>query len=249
MYGMGTYICMMPVFDYRPAAEAMIAQGLNTEHHAIPGHYVSYIYNQGGVLVKWFRDTFAAAERKQCAETGEDIYALLTAEMPAGVSPVMVLPHFTVTGPPKFIDGSCGLIAGLHLETTRGEILKGVIESTTFYLRECLEALPPGIAISDFRAAGGGSKSDTWLQICADILGRPFLRPKVIEAGALGAAIIAGAGCGIFPSIEAGVEKMVKWEREFTPDPAMQHRYSDRFVKYQRLWPLMQDYLMDLEAS
>jgi xylulokinase len=246
MYGMGTYICMMPVFDQRPDAAAMIAQGLNTEQHAVPGQYVSFIYNQGGVLVKWFRDTFAAAERKQFVETGADIYAALTAEMPSGVSRVMALPHFTVTGPPKFIDGSCGLIAGLHLETTRGEILKGLIEATTFYLRECFEALPAGIAISDFRAAGGGSKSDAWLQICADILGRPFLRPKVIEAGALGAAIIAGTGSGIFPSIEAGVETMVKWEREFSPNPAMQQRYNERFEKYHRLWPLMQDYLRDM---
>ena len=249
MYGMGTYICMMPVFDHRPAAEVMLAQGLNTEHHAVPGQFVSFIYNQGGVLVKWFRDTFAAAERKQFAATGEDIYAVLTAEMPSGVSRVMVLPHFTVTGPPKFIDGSCGLIAGLRLETTRGEILKGLIEATTFYLRECFESLPPGIDISDFRAAGGGSKSDAWLQICADILGRPFLRPSVIEAGALGAAIIAGTGGRIFPSIEAGVETMVKWERQFSPDPAMQERYSERFEKYHRLWPLVQDYLLDLAVS
>ena len=127
-------------------------------------------------------------------------------------------------------------------------MVKGLIEATTFYLRECFEALPAGIAISDFRAAGGSSKSDAWLQICADILGRPFLRPSVIEAGALGAAIIAGTGGGIFPSIEAGVETMVKWEREFYPNPVMQQRYNERFEKYHRLWPLMQDYLRDLAA-
>ena len=56
---------------------------------------------------------------------------------------------------------------GLKLETTRGEILKGLIEATTFYLRECLESLPAtGIEIDDFRAVGGGSKSEAWLQIC-----------------------------------------------------------------------------------
>jgi xylulokinase len=246
MYGMGTYICMMPVFAQRPEANAMIAQGLNTEHHAVPGQFVSFIYNQGGVLVKWFRDTFAAAERKQAAINGADLYTTLTAEMPEGPSGVMVLPHFTTTGPPHFITDSSGVIAGLHLDTPRGEILKGLIESTTFYLRECFEALPAGMAVANFRAAGGGSKSDAWLQICADILGRPFVRPKISEAGALGAAIIAGAGSGVFPSLTAGVETMVQLEREFHPNPQVQPRYDERFEKYRQLWPLMKDYVRGL---
>ena len=119
----------------------------------------------------------------------------------------MALPHFTATGPPQFIDDSCGVIAGLKLETTRGEILKGLIEASTFYLRECFERLPEtGIEITDFRAVGGGSKSDAWVQICADILGRPFVRPRITEAGILGAAILAGTGSGIFRSLEDGVK-------------------------------------------
>src|SRR3972149_4091934 len=110
----------------------------------------------------------------------------------------MVLPHFTVTGPPQFIDDSCGVIAGLKLETSRGEILKGILEATTFYLRECFESLPSEIKITDFRAAGGGSKSEAWLQICADILGRPFVRPAINEAGGAGGGGIAGTSGGGF---------------------------------------------------
>jgi xylulokinase len=246
MYGMGTYICMMPVFAQRPEPASMIARGLNTEHHAVPGQFVSFIYNQGGVLVKWFRDTFAVVERDQTQAAGQDLYPLLMAEMPQDPSPVMVLPHFTATGPPHFITDSCGVILGLKLETTRGEILKGIIEATTFYIRECFETLPgPGISISDFRAVGGGSKSEAWIQICADILGLPFVRPRVNEAGALGAAVLAGAGCGIFPSLEVGVERMVQLGRTIEPDPARQRLYDERFAQYRRLWPLLAD---DLRA-
>jgi xylulokinase len=223
----------------------MIAQGLNTEHHAVQGKFVSFIYNQGGALVKWFRDTFAVVERKQAAASS-DLYTSLMAEMPDGPSRVLALPHFTVTGPPHFIADSCGVIAGLKLDTGRGEILKGLIEATTFYIRECFEALPAGIAVKDFRAVGGGSKADAWLQICADILGRPFIRPKISEAGALGAAIIAGVGSGIFPSLQTGVERMVKLDREFHPNPQSQRLYVDRYAKYQRLWPLMSDYLREV---
>lgn len=247
MYGMGTFLCMVPVYDRRPPAEAMIARGLNTEHHAVPGQYVSFVYNQGGVLVKWFRDTFAAAERRAAAEAGIDPYPQLLAEMPPTPSPVMVLPHFTVTGPPRYIADSSGVIAGVKLETTRGEILKGILEASTFYLREVFETLPgAGIETGAFRAVGGGSKSDAWVQLCADILGRPFERPRVSEAGALGAAILAGVGSGVFSSLEAGVQIMVAPGSTFYPDPARQRLYDARYEKYTRLAPLMEDYLREL---
>jgi xylulokinase len=159
----------------------------------------------------------------------------------------MVLPHFTATGPPDFISDSSGVMAGLKLETTRGEILKGLIEAMTFYIRASFETLPgAGITVADFRAVGGGSKSDAWIQISADILGRPFVRPKINEAGVLGAAILAGAGCGVFPSLEDGVSHMVKLGRTFEPNPQKQALYNERFAKYQRLWPLLADFLRDL---
>lgn len=247
IYGMGTYICITPVFHQRKDPGLMIARGLNTEHHAVPGLYVCYIYNLGGALLKWFRDTFAVSERLQAAGTGRDIYSDLIAEIPEQPSKVLVLPHFGSTGPPEFITDSYGVITGLRLETSRGEILKGILEGTTFYLKECLDSLSPtGISIQELRAAGGGSKSAAWLQICADILNKPFIRPRITEAGTLGAAILAGAGKGIFPNIEAGVESMVKLEQRFEPNLDMVNRYAERYEKYRVLWPLMKDYLRGL---
>ncbi len=258
VYGMGTFICITPVFsvrsDRREGARreptAMIERGLNTEHHAVPGKYVSFIYNQGGSIVKWFRDAFAAAEHRRAQERGKDVYDDLFAEIPDGPSGIIVLPHFTVTGPPAFISDSCGVIAGLHLETSRGNILKGILEGTTFYLRECVESLPPtGIEIAEYRAVGGGSKSDAWVQVCADILGRPFVRPRTTEAGALGAAIIAGVGNGTFHAHEDGVAAMVSLERTFEPDPQQRAHYESWFERYRQLWPLMGDYLRDLPSA
>jgi xylulokinase len=250
VYGMGTYICITPVFAERRDPGVMIARGLNTEHHAAPGQYVCFIYNQGGALVKWLRDTFAAEEHRQAQEAGRDVYTDLFAEIPDGPSSIVALPHFTATGPPEFISDSCGVLAGLRLETTRGDILKGILEGTTFYLKEIVDSLPPtGIEIDDYRAVGGGSKSDGWIQLCADILGQPFTRPKVTEAGALGAAIMAGVGSGAFSSFEEGVESMVALERTFEPDLQRHALYQGRFEKYSRLWPLMSDYLRSLASE
>ncbi len=247
MYGMGTFICIVPVFENRKNIDVMLKLGFNTEHHALQEKYVSFIYNQGGSLVKWFRDTFASMDKKQAALSGEDIYAKLDTEMPQEPSSVMVLPHFTLTGPPKFIGDSSGVIAGLKLETTRGDILKGIMESTAFYMRECVEVAPQaGINISDFRVVGGGSKSNEWVQICSDILGIPFTRPVITEAGALGAAIIAGTGKGIFKSHQEGVDAMVKPDKSFEPQARQQKLYDAKFQKYKQLWPLMKEYLRQL---
>jgi xylulokinase len=247
MYGMGTYICIVPVFSGRKDPNMMLERGLNTEHHAAPGTFVSFIYNHGGSVVKWFRDTFAQVDKQFAQQAGRDIYADLMAEMPDRLSKVMVLPHFASTGPPQFLTDSCGFMAGLKLETTRGDILKGIIEGITFYLHECVDSLPvTGIEIQDFRAVGGGSKSDVWVQISADMMGRPFIRPKITEAGALGAAIMAGVGCGIFASFQDGVAAMVSLERTYEPDLKKHEQYQQRFELYQKAWPLLQEYLREL---
>jgi len=249
VYGMGTFLCITPVFSQRREAAAMMERGLNTEHHAVPGRYVTFLYNQGGSLVKWYRDTFAAAEHRQAQAAGGDVYADLLAEMPPDPSGVIVLPHFATTGPPGFVADSRGVVAGLQLETTRGDILKGILEGMTFYLRECVESLPPtGIEITEFRPVGGGSRSDTWIQLSADILGQPFVRPRVTEAGTLGAAILAGVGKGVF-SLRSGIEAMVCLERAFEPDPRQQALYWDRFARYRQLWPLLAGYLRDLASG
>jgi sugar (pentulose or hexulose) kinase len=108
------------------------------------------------------------------------------------------------------------------------------VESATFYLCECFASLPgAGIQIDELTAAGGGSQSDAWVQLSADILGKPFRRLQVHEAGALGAAILAGTGSGLFPSLRAGTEAMVRLEGHFEPDPAKQRLYAEKFKQYQ----------------
>ena len=244
MFGMGTYICIVPIFLQRQEPAAMLANGLNTEHHAAPGRFVSFIYNHGGSLMKWYRDTFAAADHEAARASGHDIYTALTAEMPEGPSPILVLPHFAPTGPPEFIADSSGLITGLRLETTRGEILKGILEGTVFYLRECLDELPQtGIRIDEFRAVGGGSRSDAWLQLAADILDRPLTRTLQPEAGALGSAILAGAATGTFASIEEGVQATVGLGATFEPRESSTAAYRPRFERYKQLWPALKDLL------
>jgi sugar (pentulose or hexulose) kinase len=113
-----------------------------------------------------------------------------------------------------------------------------------------VDALPSaGIEISDFRVVGGGSKSDTWIQLSADIMGQPFIRPVITEAGALGAAIMAGTGCGVFRSFQEGVDAMVKLDKTYEPDLKKHELYQKRFEKYKQAWPLLKDYLRALASD
>ncbi len=247
MYGMGTFVVLSPVYEQRPDPETMIAFGLNTEHHAVPNRYVSFIYNHGGSVVKWFRDAFAAQDRKLAQREGRDVYDELFAEMPPGLSTILSLPHFAPTGPPEFVDNSSGVLIGLKLGTQRGDILKGLLEGITFYQREMLDVLPgAGIEVNSCRAVGGGSKSDLWLQLTADILGAPVRRPKVTEAGVLGAAIIAAVGAGVWSSYDEAVERMVSLDRTFEPRTEVHEAYEPQYEKYRQIWPLIKNYLRSL---
>jgi len=241
-YGLGTYVCLTPTYDHMPPAEQMIAAGLSVEHHAVRGLYVSFYYNlTGGALLKWFRDTFAAVEHAQARARGEDVYDHLLAEMPADPTDLLVLPHFAPTGPPRFDEHPFGLIAGLSLATTRGEFLKGLLEGVTYYFREGLDHLAAaGITLDEYRATGGGARSDAWLQITADILGRPLARPRITEAGALGAAILAGLGAGIFGSTDEALDALVQVERVYMPDAGRHQFYEEKFNRYRQLYPCSQ---------
>jgi xylulokinase len=237
-YSLGTYFCITPVYDSIPPAHKMLRSKLNVEHHALPGLYVSFYYNlTGGALLKWFRDMFTPLEWAAAQAEGKNIYDQLLAEMPSEPTSLLVLPHFAPTGPPYYDDTPNGLITGLTLSTSRGEFLKGLLEGATYYFRAGLGHLAEaGIRIEECRVSGGAARSDSWLQIMADILGCPLSRPSITEAGALGAAILAGVGGDVFNSAEQAISALVKEERTFEPDPHRQHLYDERFARYSLLY-------------
>jgi xylulokinase len=234
MYGMGTFPTILAVHDGRSDPARMLSFGLNTEHHAAPGAFVSFAYHMGGSIVKWYRDTFAAAEARSARERGADVYEELFAELPEAPGPLLVLPHFAPMGPPDYLSDSSGVILGLRSYTKRGEILKAILEGNMFALKVSVDNLASiGVDIASYRAVGGGSRTAAAVQLCADILDRPFARPAVAEAGALGVAILAGLASGAYESPESAVGALVRIERRFDPDPKKARRYAELFEVYQ----------------
>jgi xylulokinase len=243
--GIGTFECITPTYDRIPDPGPLLEYGLNVEHHVLPGLFVSFIYNQAGSLVRWFRDTFAAAERSLIGEA--EIYDVLAGEMPASPTRLLVLPYFEITGPPGFVVDASGVIAGLRTSTTRGEILKAIMECTTLYFVDSIRALRAmGMDTSEFVATGGGARSDAWLQIKADVFGVPFVRPAQTDAGVVGAAMLAGLATGAFTSPSEGVRQLVCRDRVFEPDAERHEVYLEKLEHYRALFPLMEDFLSSL---
>jgi xylulokinase len=216
----------------------MLELGLNIEHHALPGLYVSFIYNQAGSLIKWFRDTFS--ERRQ--DPTKDVFAALGGEMPADPTRLLVLPYFEPTGAPGFLTEVTGLIMGLTMMTKRGDILKALMECETYYFLESLVTLKSlGIDTTHFVATGGGSKSDHWLKIKADIFGVPYERCATSEAGTLGAAMIAATAVGVTASHSEAVDLFVRPGPLFEPDRERHAFYEEKYLQYRELYPRLRD--------
>ncbi len=233
--GIGSFECLTPAYSKVEDPLRMLEAGLNIEHHLLPDLYVSFIFNQAGTLVKWFRDTFAAADRPP---EGMDLYAMLNEEMPDEPTRLLVLPYFEPAVCPRLVSDARGLIMGLRTDTTRGEILKAIMEGVTFYFVESIQALNRlGADTTQFVATGGGARSDRWLQIKADIFGVPFIRPRVTEASLVGAAILAGLSTGVFASPAEAVSRFVEHDRVFEPCPSRHRVYQERLGVYHELLP------------
>ena len=157
---------------------------------------------------------------------------------------LFILPHFTSTGTPHFDTESKGVIAGLRLSTTRGEIVRAVLEGVTYEMALNASVLGDcGAEIESFRAIGGGAKSTFWMQLKADLLGKPVHAMKVSEAVCLGAAILAGTATGRYPSARKAALEISQVERTYRPDARKAKIYREKFARYKELYPALKNWL------
>ena len=114
---------------------------------------------------------------------------------------------------------------------------RACVEGITLEQKDILQSLSGcGVAFQKARIVGGATKSEVWNQIQADMYGIPCETLAVKDAAALGAAICAGVGCGLFPDLEQAVKRMVRVERRYTPDPAVHGIYADLYRRYTRAY-------------
>jgi xylulokinase len=222
----------------------MLENNLQCYSAACPDTYVCVAFNfTGGCLLRWVRDELGEAERAEARHTGRDVYDLLTDQMADKPTDLFVLPHMMATGTPHMDPDPVGAVVGLSMSTTRGQLLRAVLEGVSYEMKLNLDALErAGARLDRFRAIGGAARNDFWLQLKADMYARPVEKLAVSEAAALGMAISAGVAAGIFDDAAETAEGLVEPLTTFEPDPERARYYDERLEEYREIYPALKSW-------
>ncbi len=227
-----------------PALNETLYEGdISVYAHTVPGLYLAMTLNHsGGLVLRWFRDTFGQEEMSEAKASGRDAYQLLLQHASPEPTSLLLLPDFAGSGTPRFDTSSKGAILGLTFATKKSDVAKAILEGLTFELCLNLDLLRDGgVSIDQLRAIGGGARSDLWLQLKADITGIPVVAPHIAEAACWGAALLAGAGAGCWADAGQVAEETLDLQRRFEPDPERKARYAQRYDLYREIYPAVRD--------
>ena len=146
-----------------------------------------------GAAVEWLRDGLGIIDSVQDVEP-------LAASVPDSGG-VTVVPALTGLGAPHWDAAARGTILGLTRGSTAAHIARATLEAIAFQTRDVTDAMTAdsGIPLTSLRVDGGAARNDLLMQIQADVLGVPVIRPENVETTAVGAAFLAGLGCGLWP--------------------------------------------------
>ncbi len=204
----------------------------------MPGHrWQRQITNSGGgtLCLDWVIATFCPAEYAQItsgATTLGSVVRRFVADSVPGCRGLLFHPYLNTAGATApFVDVNArGSFVNLRGDTSRGELVRAVLEGTALSVRDCYAAMP--VRVDETRLTGGGARSAEWSQIVADVLQKPILAPDVPESGALGAAMLAAVAIGHYADFDTATAHLVQLGRIYEPDPAAAAGYDDAYATY-----------------
>jgi L-xylulokinase len=183
----------------------------------------------------WFLDNFCRDLAEKAEREGTDIHALLRPELERALEkPSDILFHPFLFGSPFGSQASAGFF-GVHGWHERGDLLKAVLEGLVFNHKLHIDDLLSAVRVERMRISGGGARSPILAQMFADATGLAVDVSSADEAAAWGAALVAGAAIGLYPSPEAGAAATTRILRSHDPDPVRGARLAERYDLYRRL--------------
>ena len=183
----------------------------------------------GGVCLDWFRTGVASSEREGGLPYSE--IDSIAAERNPGANGLFFYPYFNGGAFPLRNPDCKAAFLGLDLSHDRFDIARAVMEGVAMQAAWVLESFRQKFPIPSLKLAGGASKSALWAQMVADIANCEVRTLTAFDLAPVGAAVMAGAGGGVFPSLEEGASRIEVGERIFSPDPA---RYAEHFRIFKR---------------
>lgn len=233
MNSMGTTDTVLVLSSHADQIRDIVAGGNAIGLGAMEGFVLHGYVMSTGSTTAWFDQTFVRGELAldELAELAWQGGA------PSGLH---FLPHMAGSGTPHLDALSTGMFSGLTIESGLPQMYRAVLEGISFELKENLDRLErAGGEVSTVTTIGGASRSDVYLQLKADIFGRPVQRSRTAEAGCYGAAVLAGLGQG-HQSIAEAAAAAAAGARVFEPDPIRHEAYSELEREHKRLYEASQ---------
>lgn len=229
-------------------AEPVYTKGLwgSYTNATVPGYYtIDGGQVSTGVLVEWFLKNLAGASRAEAAQTGENIYDILTREagrVPIGCDGLLSLDHFQGNRAPHFDGRSRGMFWGLTLHHTEAHMFRAILEGICFGTEAIFEAMrAQGVPVEEIIVSGDATKNRLWLQMHADVSNVPLILTDVTEGPALGSAMVAAVGAGWYEDIPAASLAMTKVSDVIQPDPQAHEEYMFNYQAYKDSYESMKD--------
>lgn len=244
MNATGTSDVACPVLAEVNLSKEMLAGNYCCYPHVANDCYVSIAFNlTGGLLLRWYRDTFFQQETADAVKNNRDIYESIIESASDKIKCLFFLPHFVGAGTPYLDSDSRGALVGLTIDTSREELSKAVLDSTNYEMLLNIETMDhAGLKVHELRAIGGGAKSRRWLQMKADVFGLPVASMAVSEAAALGAAMLAGLSIGVFSDAQESVSAMVRIIDYYQPREEEHRLYKETYQHYKQLYSVLKDF-------
>ncbi len=221
---------------------------LQTFCHAVPNTWhVMGVAQSSGYSLKWFRDNFCKDEMNTADLLGVDPYVLMDQEAEkaqAGSNGLLYLPYLMGERTPHLDSEARGVFFGLSAKHDKRDMIRAVMEGVVYSLRDCLEIIAGmGVNVSEIRASGGGGKSRLWRQMQADIFGNAITTINSGEGPALGVALLAGVGTGVYKNTAEACDTAIKVKSVQQPDMELYSKYSKFYSLYGQLYKsLRKDY-------
>ena len=208
--------------------------GIRVNPHVIPSQsQAEGITFFSGLVMRWFRDAFCDMEKLEASQKGVDVYQILeekAAKVPVGSNGI--IPIFSDSmkygkwyhASPSFLNLSIDPNV-----CNRASMFRSLEENACIVSDINLKKIEKfsGVKAQNIVFAGGASKGALWSQILSDVTGCKVKIPKVTEATALGAAMAAGVGAGIYDDLKSAASKLVVWEKEYTPNMQNHELYKE----------------------
>jgi xylulokinase len=217
---------------------AIDAKGrVHTFCSAVPGQWHIMGVTQGaGLSLRWFRDNFCKSEVEAANLVGVDSYDLMLKEaeaIPIGANKLIYLPYLMGERTPHLDPNARGVFFGLSAIHTKHDMLRAILEGVSYSLKDCLEIFGEmGISIDNMMTAGGGGKSAMWRQMLADLYACPVKTIVSKEGPALGVALLAGVGAGVYRSVAEACDIVIK--ADIVQQPIKQN--IEEYKKYQQIY-------------